>query len=93
MSQSCPICGESVEHVRRERPNDPPAFPGERPGPHATIEVDKLCDADPDDQWDRICHKAAVERGEGVMVPVLDVFYHFWPEDEDVGNETAQESV
>jgi len=82
MAPACPICGADFEHVRRERPQDPSAHPDAIPGPHATIEVDKLCSAADDEQWDRICHKATVERSHGMMEPVLEVFYHYFGEDE-----------
>lgn len=81
MSQHCPVCGGVIEHVRRERPQDPSSHPEAIPGPNAAIEVDDLCTADGDDQWDRICHRAAVERGNGSMVPVLEVFYHFFDDE------------
>jgi hypothetical protein len=78
MAPACPICGEEVEHIRRERPQDPSAHPDAIPGPQTTIEVEKLCSAADDQQWDRICHKAAVERSSGMMEPVLEVFYHYF---------------
>lgn len=82
MAPRCPICDATVEHVRRERPQDPSAHPDARPGPHATIEVDELCAADDDEKWDRICTKAAVERGNGSMMsPVLEVFYHYFDDE------------
>lgn len=85
MTQTCPICRAPVEHVRRERPDDPSAHPDAIPGPHATIEVDELCAADDDEQWDRICTKAALERSRSgdMMSPVLEVFYHYFDEGEE----------
>jgi hypothetical protein len=81
MATPCPVCGDESNHVRRERPGDPPSHPDARPGPHATIEVEELCTADK--QWDRICHKAAVETDGGMMTPVLEVFYHYYGDDGD----------
>lgn len=54
-----------------------------------TVEVDQLCGAPDDEKWDRICTKAAVERGNGnMMSPVLEVFYHHFEEDDgDDGEE------
>lgn len=85
MTKQCPVCGDYAEHVRMERPGDPAAHPEANPGPQASIEVDELCTAEPDDQWDRICHKAAVERSAtgGMMSPVLEVYYHFFENEEE----------
>ncbi len=62
------------------------------PGPHATIEVGELCSAADEDQWDRICTKAAVESSGsgGMMSPVLEVFYHYF-EDENETEEAENE--
>ena len=83
MAQQCPVCLEEAEHVRIERPTDPGTQPEAGPGPHAVLEVSQLCNAEPDDQWDRICHKAAVESGmsQQMMTPVLEVYYHYFGDD------------
>lgn len=92
MARRCPICRDPIEHVRRERPDDPSAHPNAIPGPHATIEVDELCSAADEDKWDRICTKAAVERssGGGMMSPVLEVFYHYFDDDEESEAESEE---
>lgn len=78
MAPHCPVCGDVFEHVRRERPQDPSSHPEAIPGPNASIEVDELCRTNDEEQWDRICHKAAVERAHGSIIPVLEVFYHYY---------------
>ncbi len=73
MSETCPVCGDAVEHRRVERAGDDTA------GGAASFDIDDLCAVDEATRWDRICTAAEATEGDG---PSLTVYYHFFGESE-----------
>jgi len=76
MPDDCPVCGAEIEHARREREIDGSASTAAASAPQTTIDVAQLCNAPPDEGWDRICHRATNEERSDGQAPILEVFYH-----------------
>ena len=73
MTETCPVCGDGVEHRRVER-----AEPDGTVGGTASFDVVDLCAVDEDTRWDRICTAATTDNeGRGDDAPVLSDYYHF----------------
>jgi len=75
MTETCPVCGDVVEHVRLETAGESE----EANGATASFDIDDLCTVDADTRWDRICTVAAAA-DEG-NAPVLELYYHFFEEE------------
>ena len=76
MTELCPVCEDPVEHVRVETAGDPSTTTG------ASFDVEDLCSVTEDTRWDRICPVASVDPGGDQASPVLEVYYHFFADDE-----------
>lgn len=70
MAEECPACGEPAEY------HEVVSAAGDGAGAATTIDVDELCETDPDTRWNRVCPVAStVEDGGAVR---LDLYRHHW---------------
>jgi len=81
MPETCPVCGDAVEHRRTERAQAGDAEAKSNAG--ASFDIDDLCAVDEATRWDRICAAAtADEKADGNDAPLLAIYYHFFGEGE-----------
>lgn len=81
MTETCPVCGDVVEHRRTERAGSGDLDAGGGAG--ASFDIDDLCAVEEETRWDRICTAAATdEETEAGGAPVLAIYYHFFGDGE-----------